>query len=194
MFQSNAGSVTTSLRQFRKEKQALQDGNTSVINENQHVARVAPHNHYPSIPRPSDCYRYPTQYQDYNVSPLDQSTGKPRPEAMCNAMPPQSYADLHMAPPSRAAYHQGTGQPGGGKREQDYLNTMAGGGGHSRRENDFLSKLQRIHPSMARSIMSDHHMQEAAQAGGGYRPPPGGVSGGGMDQNRMYATAQSQRY
>ncbi|VEN50329.1 unnamed protein product [Callosobruchus maculatus] len=190
---SNAGSVTTSLRQFRKEKQALQDGNTSVINENQHVARVAPHNHYPSIPRPSDCYRYPTQYQDYNLSPLDQSTGKPRPEAMCNAMPPQSYADLHMAPPSRAAYHQGTGQPGGGKREQDYLNTMAGGG-HSRRENDFLSKLQRIHPSMARSIMSDHHMQEAAQAGGGYRPPPGGVSGGGMDQNRMYATAQSQRY
>nr|CAH7718785.1 unnamed protein product [Callosobruchus chinensis] len=190
----NAGSVTTSLRQFRKEKQALQDGNTSVINENQHVARVAPHNHYPSLPKPSDCYRYPAQYQDYNLSPLDQSTGKPRPEAMCNAMPPQSYADLHMAPPSRAAYHQGAGQPGGGKREHDYLNAMAGGGGHSKRENDFLSKLQRIHPSMARSIMSDHHMQEAAQAGGGYRPPPGGVSGGGMDQNRMYATAQSQRY
>ncbi|CAH2009198.1 unnamed protein product [Acanthoscelides obtectus] len=62
---SNVGSVTTSLRQFRKEKQALQDGNTSVINENQHVARVAPHNHYPSLSRPSDCYRYPAQYQDY---------------------------------------------------------------------------------------------------------------------------------
>nr|CAI5851393.1 unnamed protein product [Callosobruchus analis] len=191
---SNAGSVTTSLRQFRKEKQALQDGNTSVINENQHVARVAPHNHYPSLPRPSDCYRFPAQYQDYNLSPLDQSTGKPRSEAMCNAMPPQTYADLHMAPPSRAAYHQGAGQPGGGKREQDYHNSVVGGGGHGRRENDFLSKLQRIHPSMARSIMSDHHMQEAAQAGGGYRPPPGGVGGAGMDQNRMYATAQGQRY
>jgi hypothetical protein len=47
-------------------------------------------------------------------------------------------------------------------------------------ENDFLAKLQRINPSMARSIMSDHHMRESPAA----YPS--------MDQNRMYP--QNQRY
>lgn len=46
-------------------------------------------------------------------------------------------------------------------------------------ENEFLAKLQRINPSMARSIISDHHM----------RDPQAAYSG--MDQARMY---QNQRY
>ncbi|KAG5867564.1 hypothetical protein JTB14_017588 [Gonioctena quinquepunctata] len=47
--------------------------------------------------------------------------------------------------------------------------------------NDFLSKLRRIHPTMARSIMSDHHMQESQTP---YQP---------MEQSRMYPS-QNQRY
>lgn len=47
--------------------------------------------------------------------------------------------------------------------------------------NDFLSKLQRIHPTMARSIMTDHHLQESQSS---YQA---------MDQNRMYPI-QNQRY
>ncbi|KAJ3652471.1 hypothetical protein Zmor_018432 [Zophobas morio] len=47
-------------------------------------------------------------------------------------------------------------------------------------ENDFLAKLQRINPSMARSIMSDHHIRESQ------------TTYPSMDQNRMYS--QNQRY
>lgn len=48
-------------------------------------------------------------------------------------------------------------------------------------ENEFLTKLQRIHPSMARSIMSDHHLQESQRT---YQ---------NMDQSRMYPH-HNQRY
>ncbi|KAH0821475.1 hypothetical protein GEV33_001316 [Tenebrio molitor] len=63
--QTNGGNTTSSLRQFRKkdgpEKSSTTDLNTSI--ENSHIARVAPHSHYPA--RPNDYYRYQHQYPDY---------------------------------------------------------------------------------------------------------------------------------
>lgn len=49
-------------------------------------------------------------------------------------------------------------------------------------ENEFLSKLQQINPMVARSIMSDHHLQEPQKT---YQ---------NMDQSRMYPLHHNQRY
>ncbi|XP_050503350.1 uncharacterized protein LOC114325557 [Diabrotica virgifera virgifera] len=67
---ASGGSITTSLRQFRRkieEKHPHSDSNnSSTAPSESHVARVAPHSHYP--PRPTaENYRFPHQYQDYGL-------------------------------------------------------------------------------------------------------------------------------
>ncbi|KAK5638741.1 hypothetical protein RI129_013036 [Pyrocoelia pectoralis] len=66
----NGGSVTSSLRQWRKkdylEKKSTEE-NSPPVNENpSHIARVAPHTYYPRPP--DDQCNYQHQYGDYSLS------------------------------------------------------------------------------------------------------------------------------
>ncbi|XP_018561554.1 uncharacterized protein PFB0145c isoform X3 [Anoplophora glabripennis] len=226
--QTATGSITSSLRQFRKkdvDKQQVSENGTTVAES--HVARVAPHNHYP--PRPQDCYRYPPQFPDYalpsqvkyseisdhqplqeQISPsvIQKAKGKEYME-MCNVPQPhmkQGYPDqLNNQQPygtdpnlhPHAQYLQKDPQvhPSYKPESQYYPKeaqyqqlppqmqkyNMPPQMRKYPTENDFLSKLRRIHPTMARSIMSEHHLQESQSS---YQP---------MDQNRIYPH-QNQRY
>ncbi|KAJ8953709.1 hypothetical protein NQ314_007319 [Rhamnusium bicolor] len=221
------GSITSSLRQFRKkdvEKQQVNDTGASVAES--HVARVAPHNHYP--PRPTECYRYPSQFQDYSLSSQVKYSEISDPQPLQEQLSPtviqkakgKEYMDMcnvqqtHMKQPypdhlnSQQSYPPDSNPHGHAqylqkdpqvhppyKPESQYfpkepqyqqlphqiqkynMPTQI----RKYPENDFLSKLRRIHPTMARSIMSDHHLQESQPS---YQA---------MDQNRMYPH-QNQRY
>jgi hypothetical protein len=230
--QTNGGNTTSSLRQFRKkdgpEKSSTTDLNTSI--ENSHIARVAPHSHYPA--RPNDYYRYQHQYPDYN-SPYKETPAQvkyseiaetpPQPIQHVDHLPAalQKHKEVHkdfMDMCNISQTHMKQNYPDNLTRQQSY--PPDGASVHHQYlhkepqvhpsykpesqyqqypqlakynmpsqcrkypppppENDFLAKLQRINPSMARSIMSDHHMRESPAA----YPS--------MDQNRMYP--QNQRY
>ncbi|KAJ8984164.1 hypothetical protein NQ317_017816 [Molorchus minor] len=222
---NTGGSITSSLRQFRKkdvDKQQVNENHSSTTES--HVARVAPHNHYP--PRPAENYRYQTQFPDYSVpqpvkyseiselhplqeqppqSVIQKPKGKDYME-MCNvqqghmnhlggqqpAYAPDANLHGHVQyqPPKDHQVHTVF------KPESQYFPkdaqyqpmphqipkySMPPGHAQVRKypsENDFLSQLRRLNPSMARSIMSEHQMQESQP----YQS---------MDQNRMY---QNQRY
>lgn len=192
---TSSGSITSSLRQFRRkneDKHNHADNNTASATNESHVARVAPHSHYP--PRSSvECYRYSTQYPDYGLqqhvkyseisephpqlpeqtsaSVIQKAKGKEYME-MCNVQ-------QHMKPPYEHINGQQNYTENFNQHDQyDSINVhpsyrrdpqfmpkdpeyckqsiyLA-----STRKNDYLSRLQRIHPNMARSIMSDHHLQE----------------------------------
>ncbi|XP_044762826.1 titin-like isoform X2 [Coccinella septempunctata] len=69
---NSTSNSTSSLRQFRKkenvDKAAGAGGGLSAVNQDStnssHVARVAPHNHYPH--KQNEYFRYPPQYQEYS--------------------------------------------------------------------------------------------------------------------------------
>ncbi|XP_074034623.1 uncharacterized protein isoform X2 [Leptinotarsa decemlineata] len=227
---TNSGSITSSLRQFRRkneDKQPLQDTPTTVAES--HVARVPPHNHYPAR-QPTE-YRFQQQYQDYNSTPgkfpevidpnqslrdhisssVIQKTKDKEYMEMCNVQQPHmkqsfdhlngqpSYPESNVHPhiPSHAQYIPKEAQVHPAyKSESQYFHkdTQYQQLPHQMQKynmpaqvrkfpqgNDFLSKLRRIHPTMARSIMSDHHLQESQTP---YQP---------MDQTRIYSP-QHQRY
>ncbi|KAJ8917293.1 hypothetical protein NQ315_002311 [Exocentrus adspersus] len=221
--QSNGASITRELRQFRKkDADKHQTNETGATVTESHVARVAPHNHYP--PRPQDCYRYPTQFPDYSlpsqvkyseisehqplqehVSPtvIQKAKGKEYME-MCN-VPQQHMKQAYPDHINQQAYaepgmHHHAGQylqkdpqvhPSYKPESQYYpaKESLYQQLPHQMQkynmspqmrkfpENDFLSKLRRIHPTMAKSIMSEHHLHESQ----------------GSYQNQMYAH-QNQRY
>ncbi|CAH1118643.1 unnamed protein product [Phaedon cochleariae] len=253
---TTGGSITSSLRQFRKRndeaKPPGQEASAAPTVAESHVARVAPHSHYPPRPAPSECYRFPVQqpYQDFGVhsqvkyseisegppmqdhvspSVIHKVKGKEYME-MCNV------AQSHMKQPydiinSQQPYHEANVHPHAQyipkepqvnpayKPESQYFPKEPPGQQYppqyasttphhhhpqqqqqqpqqqsphqkyaqhqlpkySPQGNDFLSKLRRINPSMARSIMSDHHLQESQMA---YQS---------MEQRGMY-TPQNQRY
>ncbi|XP_072381142.1 uncharacterized protein [Diabrotica undecimpunctata] len=230
---ASGGSITTSLRQFRRkieEKHPHSDSNnSSTAPTESHVARVAPHSHYP--PRSTaENYRFPHQYQDYGLQqPVKYSEiSEPHPSLqehispsviqkakskeymeMCNVqqqhMKPaydhlngqQNYPEANVHPHSQYMHKEPQVHPAY-KPESQYFPkdpqyspqmphqipkyNMPTQVRKYPAENDFLSKLRRIHPTMARSIMSDHHLQESQNS---YQT---------MDQNRMYPHHQSQRY
>ncbi|XP_060534121.1 uncharacterized protein LOC132706665 isoform X2 [Cylas formicarius] len=222
------GSTTSSLRQFRKKD--VEKPNLEKQVSEAHVARVAPHNHYP--PAPNDCYRYqPHQFQEYGSqmkypdladghhqqsSPISTSViQKPKPKEymeMCNPQQPhmkQVYPEHHLAgnqnysPENAQFLHKeppAQMHPGGYKPESQYypkeaqqFHPMAAHHAAQKynqmipqnvrkyplAENPFLSKLSKIQPTMARSIMTEHQLQDTQAA---YS----------VDQRGAYQ--QSQRY
>ncbi|CAH1184344.1 unnamed protein product [Phyllotreta striolata] len=229
---TSSGSITSSLRQFRRkneDKQQHNEGNNPAVPVESHIARVAPHNHFP--PKSSaECYRYPPQYPDYGlqqpvkyseISESHASVQDHLASSVIQKAKTKEYVDMcnvqqqHM----KSSYDHLTGQQAydgkfhphaqyihkeppqihhGYKPESQYYpkepqystqippqiskyTQLPSQVRKYPQENDFLSKLQRIHPTMARSIMSDHHLQESQSS---YQT---------MDQNRMYPM-QNQRY
>ncbi|CAH0549621.1 unnamed protein product [Brassicogethes aeneus] len=205
-----SASITTSLRQFRKkdslEKSHLDNGvNASQTENHAHVARVAPHNHFP--PRNNDYYRpanplmsdFCTNYKDpQQVKYSEISEHQPQ-------QPKKDYMDMMTQNHQKPVYpdhhlnqqqsfgHDGMHPQYLAKETMHYkqqeahyfqsqikYNMPGQMKKYPNQENDFFSQLQKFHPSMARSIMSEHHMRENQ---GGYP---------NMEQNRMYQ--QSQRY
>ncbi|CAH1111940.1 unnamed protein product [Psylliodes chrysocephalus] len=231
---TSSGSITSSLRQFRRkneDKQSHSENNTTSAPAEAHVARVAPHSHYP--PRSTtECYRYPSQYPDYGLqqqpvkyseisephaqlqdhltpSVIQKAKTKEYME-MCNVqqqhMKPsydhlngqQTYPDANVHPHTQYLNKDSQVHHGYKPESQYYSKDPQYSQQHLPHQipkypqmpsqvrkyppgNDFLSKLQRIHPTMARSIMTDHHLQESQSS---YQA---------MDQNRMYPI-QNQRY
>ncbi|CAG9770855.1 unnamed protein product [Ceutorhynchus assimilis] len=227
------GSTTSSLRQFRKkdaEKNHLDQQPTKPMSES-HVARVAPHNHYPP-PASNDVYRYSghqfagyrsdtfspgqVKYSDLAEAsppnPISTSViQKPKSKEymeMCNVEPQQHLNNHPQYSPDNGQYmHKDPTQsyPSGFKpteshffpKDQHQYQQMAHHAVQTKynapmmaqnmrkynsapADNPFLDKLSKIHPSMARSIMSDHHLQNPQ----GFPP---------MDQRGMYPQ-QNHRY
>ncbi|XP_044260559.1 trichohyalin-like [Tribolium madens] len=173
------GNTTSSLRQFRKKEGLEKNSNTDLNNiDTSHIARVPPHNHYPA--RPNDYYRYP-QYPDYSApykeSPAQVKYSEIAETPLQNVDHLQKHKDIHMdmcnlqqMPASRQQnyasnpalqYHpesQYQQYPQLGKYNVPPTPQCRK---YPTQENDFLAKLQRINPTMARSIMSDHHIRES---------------------------------
>ncbi|XP_057667944.1 uncharacterized protein PF3D7_1120600-like [Diorhabda carinulata] len=192
---TSSGSITSSLRQFRRkneDKHNHTDNNTASVTNESHVARVAPHSHYP--PRSSvECYRYPTQYPDYGLQqPVKYSEiSEPHPQLPEQTSPSviqkakgKEYMEMcNMQQHRKPSYDHMNGQQNYSEsfNQHDQYESINVHPSYRRdpqfmpkdpefckqsiylastRKNDYLSRLQRIHPNMARSIMSDHHLQE----------------------------------
>ncbi|KYB27112.1 hypothetical protein TcasGA2_TC034718 [Tribolium castaneum] len=163
------GNTTSSLRQFRKKEGPEKNTNTD-LNDTSHIARVPPHNHYPA--RPNDYYRYPQQYPDYTTAPYKESPAQVKYSEiaetplqnvdhlskhkdlmdMCNLQQMPASRQQNYASNPALQYH-----PESQYQQYKYAQCRK----YPPQENDFLAKLQRINPTMARSIMSDHHIRES---------------------------------
>lgn len=126
--------TTASLRQFRKKDNVEKVSATSTTGSNptgehnsSHVARVAPHAHYPTQHKQNDFYRYPAQYQDYGSPYKEHSPVKyseiaevspqmhhleaphvqqvlPKHKEMCNIQ--QGLQQAYLPPSDMSMHHQ----------------------------------------------------------------------------------------
>ncbi|XP_066255808.1 fap1 adhesin-like isoform X2 [Euwallacea similis] len=219
------GSTTSSLRQFRKKD--IDKGNGEPQSQPQkpmsesHVARVAPHNHYPPA---NDAYHYPTsQFSGYSPQMKYSDLEAPQPNhistsviqkpktkdylEMCNIQQ-QHLSNQQYSPDNGQYLHKDPSQngfPNLFKPESQYypkdqhhfqqmphhsmppkfnqmINQNIRKYNPTPTDNAFLNKLSQLRPSIARSIMNDHHLQDT-QA-----PYPV------MDQRAMYSQQNSRYY
>ncbi|KAL3271110.1 hypothetical protein HHI36_021606 [Cryptolaemus montrouzieri] len=106
--QNGSSSSTTTLRQFRKKDNVdknpgggLSGSNAGTDSSNtSHVARVAPHNHYPH--KQNDYFRYPSLYEDFSA-PYKEHTVKYSEIA---EPVPQSIPHLDNIPPTVLSKHK----------------------------------------------------------------------------------------
>ncbi|XP_066144395.1 titin homolog isoform X2 [Euwallacea fornicatus] len=219
------GSTISSLRQFRKKDIDKSNGESQSQPQKpmseSHVARVAPHNHYPPA---NDAYHYATsQFSGYSPQlkysdlveasqPNHISTSviqKPKTKEymeMCNIQQ-QHISNQQYSPDNGQYLHKDPSQngfPNLFKPESQYypkdqhhfqqmphhsippkfnqmMNQNMRKYNPTPTDNAFLNKLSQLRPSIARSIMNDHHLQDT-QA-----PYPV------MDQRTMYSQ-QNPRY
>ncbi|XP_050299491.1 uncharacterized protein LOC126738282 isoform X2 [Anthonomus grandis grandis] len=174
----NGGSTTTSLRQFRKKdveksapnQQVEQQAPSKPMSES-HVARVAPHNHYPAAPPPSSAtnndaayHRYPsgTTHQFAGYSPqmkyselVEPSQPNPISTSVIQKPKPKDYTNMDMcnAQPQHLSNHQQYSPDNGQYMHKDPSQVYPSGY-HKTPESHYFSKEQ---PHQYQHQLAAHH-------------------------------------